>query len=142
MLVPSTSPNTSINPPHFSNEIDDLSRFNRPNLFTYSRRRNNDITTLPHPCTSNLEVDPTALVIEPDNGNTLDASLNLPIAIRKGTRSCTNHPISNFVSYNTLSLSSLAFVSSLSSVFIPHTWQDSLCDPKWKDAMTEMALGS
>lgn len=31
--------------------------------------------------------------------------------------------------------SSLAFVSSLSSASLPLTWQDALCDPKWKDAM-------
>ena len=109
---PNTSPNTSPNtfPPHFSSESDDLSRFDRPDLITYSRRRNNDITSLPLPETSDLEADPTAPVIEPDNGNTLDPTFNLPIAIRKGIRSCTNHPISNFVSYNALSHSSVAFV--------------------------------
>lgn len=30
--------------------------------------------------------------------------LNLPIAVRKGVRNCTQHPISHFVSYSKLSL--------------------------------------
>ena len=29
--------------------------------------------------------------------------LDMPIALRKGVRSCTQHPISNFISYNKLS---------------------------------------
>ncbi|KAL8146638.1 hypothetical protein AgCh_004390 [Apium graveolens] len=94
--------------------------------------KNDDAATLPHPETSDLEADPTTPIIETDIGNALDPTLNLPIAIRKGVRSCTNHPISNFVSYNTLSPSSLAHVTSLSSVSVPRTWQDALCDPKWK----------
>lgn len=120
-----------------NNESDDLNRFDRPDLITYSRRKSDDIATLPHPETSNLEEDPTASIVELDNGNTLDPTLNLQIPIRKVVCSCTNHHISNFVSYNALSPSALAFVSSLPSVYVPHTWQDALCDPKCKDYMTE-----
>lgn len=32
-----------------------------------------------------------------------DPSADLPIALRKGTRSCTKHPIANFVSFHRLS---------------------------------------
>ncbi|KAL8114744.1 hypothetical protein AgCh_021563 [Apium graveolens] len=121
MPSPNTSPNTSSTPPRLSNESDDINRFDKPDLITYSRRTSDEITTLPHLETSNLEADPIAPIIEPDNGNTLDPYLDLPIAIRKGVRSCTNHRISNFVSYNALSPSSLAFVTSLSSVPVPRT---------------------
>lgn len=43
---------------------------------------------------------------------------DMPIALRKGTRSCTLYPISNFVFYHRLSSSYQAFTSNLSSVEI------------------------
>lgn len=43
---------------------------------------------------------------------------DMPIALRKGTRSCTLYPISNFVFYHKLSSSYRAFTSNLSSVQI------------------------
>ena len=46
----------------------------------------------------------------------LDSDLDVPIAVRKGVRTCTQHPISNFVSYNHLSPSYRAFLSRISSV--------------------------
>lgn len=90
--MPSTNTNSNISPktpstpphPRMSSELDDLNRFDRPYLITYHRRINDDITTLPHTETSNLEAYPTAPIIESANGNTLDPTLNLPIAIRKG----------------------------------------------------------
>ena len=45
--------------------------------------------------------------------------LDIPIATRKGVRSCTQHPISKFVSYSRLSPSHKAFVPNLASVSIP-----------------------
>lgn len=47
------------------------------------------------------------------------SQLDLPIALRKGVRSCTKHPLSNFTSYNNLSASYSAFISQVSSVTIP-----------------------
>ena len=78
-----------------------------------------------------------------DLGNSSDISspentdLDVPIAIRKGVRSCTQHPISNFVSYSRLSASYKSFLSNISSVSIPNHVQDALADPKWKHAMSE-----
>jgi hypothetical protein len=63
--------------------------------------------------------------------------MNLPIAQRKGVRSCTHHPISDFVSYQHLSPSYHSFVSKLSSVSIPKNLQEALSDPKWREAMQE-----
>lgn len=39
-----------------------------------------------------------------DTGNDLDSlqDFHIPTAIRKGTRSCTQHPIANHVSYDNL----------------------------------------
>ncbi|KAG6508912.1 hypothetical protein ZIOFF_034294 [Zingiber officinale] len=50
--------------------------------------------------------------------------LNLPVAIRKDVRSCTQHPISNHVSYSRLSPSYHAFVSQLSNHAIPSSYYE------------------
>ncbi|CAL5350327.1 unnamed protein product [Camellia sinensis] len=63
--------------------------------------------------------------------------LDVPIAKRKGVRSCTQHPISQFVSYSHLSSSYRAFVSNISSVSIPNHFQDALAISEWKLAMIE-----
>jgi hypothetical protein len=50
------------------------------------------------------------------------ASDSLPIALRKGTRSCTTkHPINQFVSTNSLSPSHSCFISHISTVSTPKT---------------------
>ena len=46
------------------------------------------------------------------------SDLDVPIAFRKGIKSCTQHPMSNFMSYKNLSSSMVAFTSQLSSVEI------------------------
>jgi hypothetical protein len=90
----------------------------------------------------------------PDSGNTTSTSnsviptfdsvtpvvndMNLPIAQRKGVRSCTHHPVSDFVSYQHLSSPYRSFVSKLSSVSVPRNLQEALSDPpKWRTAMQE-----
>lgn len=66
------------------------------------------------------------------NSSNSSKSPNLPIALRKGVRSCTKYPLSNFVSYAKLSPSHLTFISQLSSVAIPKTVQEALSVPEWK----------
>jgi hypothetical protein len=64
------------------------------------------------------------------------ASDSLPIALRKGTRSCTTqHPISQFVSASSLSPSPSCFISHLSSISIPKTVYDALSHSGWRQAM-------
>ena len=46
------------------------------------------------------------------------SDLEVPIAFWKGIKSCTQHPMSNFMSYKNLSSSMVAFTSQLSSVEI------------------------
>ena len=46
--------------------------------------------------------------------------LYAPIAIHKGVRSCTKHPISNFVSYTHLSATYKTYISKISSIYIPN----------------------
>lgn len=57
--------------------------------------------------------------------------------MRKGTRSCTNHPIYNFVSYGGLSPSHHAFVSNLDKIQVPSTIHEVLSVPEWKTAIWE-----
>ncbi|KAK1609557.1 hypothetical protein QYE76_033230 [Lolium multiflorum] len=81
------------------------------------------------------------------NSNITRGSADLPIALRKGTRAATSRPvkkygfnvhdISNYVSYEALSPSHLAFVASLQLVHIPTDWTVAKQDPKWCAAMRE-----
>ena len=66
---------------------------------------------------------------------------DLPIALRKGKRSCT-YPISSYVSYNQLSPASRSFIASLDSITIPTTLHQALSHSGWRAAMEEemMAL--
>ena len=58
---------------------------------------------------------------------------DLPIAIRKGTRSTFNpHPVYNFLSFHRLSLPYFAFVFTLSYVSTPKSTSEALSNPGWK----------
>ncbi|WJZ96545.1 hypothetical protein VitviT2T_015220 [Vitis vinifera] len=63
--------------------------------------------------------------------------LNMPIAWRKGVRSCTQHPIGNFISYDKLSPTFRAFTSSITEIQVPHNIQEAFKYPKWKAAVDE-----
>ena len=68
-----------------------------------------------------------------------DLTTDLPIAHRKGTRSCTRFPISNYLSYANLSPSFRAFAKSLPSITIPPTLSHALSHPGWRLAMEEIS---
>ena len=61
------------------------------------------------------------------------SDLDFPIAFQKGVRCCTQHPISNFVSYKNLSSSIVAF--QLSSVEISKNIYDALKIIEWKEVV-------
>ena len=68
----------------------------------------------------------------------LPSPADLPIVIRKGTRSSHNpHPIYNFLTYHLLSSLYSAFVSTLSSVSVPKTVHEALSHLGWKHAKVE-----
>ena len=68
----------------------------------------------------------------------LPSSVDLPIAVRKGTRSSRNsYPIYNFLTYNHLSLPYSAFISTFSSISLLETVHEALSHPSWKQAMVE-----
>ncbi|KAL0541008.1 hypothetical protein IC582_021035 [Cucumis melo] len=66
-----------------------------------------------------------------------DPSLDIPTALRKGTRSCTKHSICNYVSYDNLSPQFRAFTASLDSTIIPKNIYTALECPEWKNAVME-----
>ena len=61
----------------------------------------------------------------------------LPIALRKGVRSCTQHPIAQVVKYDHLSSSMRAFVAKLEEVIIPKTIEEALQKKEWCEAVKE-----
>ena len=72
------------------------------------------INSLPHvQPTSSSSSESTSLENESCSYSEVDDS-NLPIAIRKGVRSCTQHPLSKYVSYKNLPPIFHAFTSQLS----------------------------
>ena len=72
-----------------------------------------------------------------DNPETISDRLDEPIALKKGVRSCTQHPISKFVSYDNLSPWFHAFTTNLSRIDVPRTIEDALAVPEWKNAVLE-----
>ena len=77
---------------------------------------------------------------ETSTDSTDNLDLNLPIAVRKGTRECTNrplYPLSHYVSLKHLSLAHKNFIVSLNTTIIPNTVSEALTKREWKDAMRE-----
>ncbi|KAA0057625.1 Cysteine-rich RLK (RECEPTOR-like protein kinase) 8 [Cucumis melo var. makuwa] len=65
------------------------------------------------------------------------SSLDIPIALRKGTRSCTKHPIYNYVSYDNISPQFRVFTASLDSTIILKNIYTALECPEWKNVVME-----
>ncbi|XP_075076778.1 uncharacterized protein LOC142163395 [Nicotiana tabacum] len=104
-----------------------IGRLDRPDLKTYSRKNRAEEAIM-----QSTEAEPSSI----GELFTFPNDLDEPIALRKGVRSCiTKHPLSNFVSYNSLYSSYRAFALSISSVSIPQNWREAFADPKWKQAM-------
>ena len=68
------------------------------------------------------------------NDSTPDPA-SLLIALRKGKRSCTSHPISQFVSYGHLSSSLHAFTTSLNYTVVPKSVHEAMSISDWKSTM-------
>ncbi|KAK8930622.1 hypothetical protein KSP39_PZI016617 [Platanthera zijinensis] len=99
-----------------------------PIIYIYSRRP----TTVEQVQTEDVSPVPVP-VSSPDS----DDDLHIPLARLIGKKGSTNHPIANYIRYDHLSQAHQAFISSLSSIVIPKTWQDAVQIPEWKTAMEE-----
>ncbi|KAL4302249.1 hypothetical protein GQ457_10G013460 [Hibiscus cannabinus] len=62
---------------------------------------------------------------------------DFPIAIRKGVRACTKHPIQRFVAYNSFMSSFQAFITTLDAQQIPRNIDEALKHPRWNQAVQE-----
>uniref|UniRef100_A0A2N9HCS0 Integrase catalytic domain-containing protein n=1 Tax=Fagus sylvatica TaxID=28930 RepID=A0A2N9HCS0_FAGSY len=91
----------------------------------------------PPPVEFSLPLPPSASTSEDSPPPQSTSDLDLPIAIRKGKRTCTEHPISNCVSFDHLSPSFKAFSLSLSSLVVPKFYREALSHPGWRKAMEE-----
>ena len=101
-----------------------------PFLKTYSKKKvthkASDMETSAH-----HESDPTT-----SNELTLN-ELDIPIALKKGQRSCTQHPISKFLGYSHLSTPMQALVTHLSKAEILKSVDEALQNPEWKVPIIE-----
>ncbi|OIT00822.1 hypothetical protein A4A49_59998, partial [Nicotiana attenuata] len=91
----------------------------------FSRRQEtNDIYLAIVPLTSDLSPpDPTK-------------NLDLPISLRKGTRTCkSTYLIANLLSYDYLSSTSRSMSACLDSITVPKIMKNALNHPKWYDAI-------
>ncbi|KAL6348574.1 hypothetical protein AAG906_016088 [Vitis piasezkii] len=72
--------------------------------------------------------------------DSLPINLDLPIAVRKGTKECTNrplYPLSHYVSLKHLSPAHKNFIVSLNTTIIHNTVFEALTKIEWNDAMRE-----
>ncbi|KAG6472418.1 hypothetical protein ZIOFF_069880 [Zingiber officinale] len=119
--------------PSLGKDVPSLGAQSSPDIITYKRRRHKQEPTIDRLVESDaLAPDPVKQLSSsvestaPLNMN----ELNLPVAVRKGVRSCTQHPISNHVSYSRLSPSYHAFVSQLSNHAIPSSYYEAVRDSR------------
>ncbi|XP_020258205.1 uncharacterized protein LOC109834580 [Asparagus officinalis] len=74
--------------------------------------------------------------VDPSHVETsIPSDLDIPIALRKGKRSCPKYPISLFVSYDRLNPSFRQFALSLSTVSIPRSYEKAMLVPAWKQTL-------
>ncbi|RVX02079.1 hypothetical protein CK203_025480 [Vitis vinifera] len=137
-------------PPSESRQIQGDKESIGKELQVYSRRQNNPkLVDLhpelpPMPCqTDDPKSNPTRVIqgnidspVITDDIDSMD-DLNRPVAHRKGVRSCTQHPISKFVSYEKLSPNLRALITNLESIALPNCIQEALQHLEWRKAVNE-----
>ncbi|EOY17116.1 Cysteine-rich RLK (RECEPTOR-like protein kinase) 8 [Theobroma cacao] len=146
------------NPPIMSSTDFDLETGEDPNglsqqqseLRVYSRRNKKpqEVQSFTHqPCCqeSNPQVTAeteTEIIGAGDTSNlpqveTQPNEWDIPIALRKGVRSCTQHPISNYLSYSQLSGAFRALTEKIEGDEIPKNVQEAFEKPEWRAAVLE-----
>ncbi|KAA0034028.1 Beta-galactosidase [Cucumis melo var. makuwa] len=93
---------------------------------------------LTKPCTNNTmsENDKSDVAVL-ENMEEKNRDDETEVRIETSTRSCTKHPICNYVSYDNLSPQFRAFTASLDSTIIPKNIYTALECPEWKNAVME-----
>ncbi|RVX10349.1 Retrovirus-related Pol polyprotein from transposon RE1 [Vitis vinifera] len=113
---------------------------NPPSIPTHIHASSSSVTDLSLP--SHFGPSPKISALEPGLGLTpivpaQDLDLDLSIALRKGTRACTKHPIAKYISYSNLSDNYRAFTTNISKLVVPRNIQEALDEPSWKLAVFE-----
>jgi len=95
------------------------------------------------PASEHVPANPSLVDGPPPLPSAFPSNLDIPIALRKGKRSCTDHLISNFVSYDNLNPTFRHFALSLSSESILRSYTEPLLVHAWKQDIDEemKALG-
>ncbi|RVW64174.1 Retrovirus-related Pol polyprotein from transposon RE1 [Vitis vinifera] len=115
------------------------------NLQVYIRRRKRQELEHLSQSTCGQYIDSNSSLLEENIGEdragevlipSIDDS-TLPIALRKGVRRCTDHPIGNYVTYEGLSPSYRAFATSLDDTQVPNTIQEALKISEWKKVVQD-----
>lgn len=145
---PSLNSSESLNPNEpieSSNlDIDKGIQESNPPLQVYSRRKRlTDQTTqpqlsphVPAPNTYPEPVEPSETPNQTDHeDHNQPNDLDLPIALRKGTRTCTQHPLCLSLTYQNLSPSHKAFLSNLHTIPVPKNLSEALGNKEWEEAM-------
>ncbi|RVW22853.1 Retrovirus-related Pol polyprotein from transposon TNT 1-94 [Vitis vinifera] len=115
------------------------------NLQVYIRRRKRQELEHGSQSTCGQYIDSNSSLPEENIGEDRDGEVlipsiddsTLPIALRKGVRRCTDHPIGNYVTYEGLSPSYRAFATSLDDTQVPNTIQEALKISEWKKAIQD-----
>uniref|UniRef100_A0A803NGP2 Polyprotein n=1 Tax=Cannabis sativa TaxID=3483 RepID=A0A803NGP2_CANSA len=141
-----TSPSSSKNPNTLSNSPPlQTQAMGNKELRVYSKRKvgnieanmQDKICSNTHHSPLNLENHEGKDFVTHELVSPTTDDLDLPIAHRKGVRTCTNHPIEKYVYYGILTPMYRAFVSSLDLIQIPTEIYKALKDPKWKSTIDE-----
>lgn len=94
--------------------------------------------TSPNPLILSESISDFPTAQEPESSSTpLYEDLDIPIALRKETRKCTNkplYPLSNYLSFKHFSPTHKAFLSSQNTT-TPTSLSEALSDSKWKQVM-------
>ncbi|KAE8709757.1 Protein farnesyltransferase/geranylgeranyltransferase type-1 subunit alpha [Hibiscus syriacus] len=110
-------------------------------LSVYSRRRKDVAEEISQPSIcQEPDSDPVAAETEGNDGYQEATTVDLddfPIAIRKGVRKCTAHPINKYVAYRKLQYNFRAFTASINTVKIPRNVTEAFQSPEWKKAVEE-----
>ncbi|CAN1338667.1 Retrovirus-related Pol polyprotein from transposon TNT 1-94 [Linum perenne] len=121
---------------------DSVEASNRPNqnntLQVYQRRQPGEAGRIFE--IERTDVEATQPITEeaaPQSSPEVEDDLDKPIALRKGVRGCTLHPIEKQVSYGQLSHHYRAFITELDKEKIPSNVREALINPKWKMAVMD-----
>ncbi|KAI3698877.1 hypothetical protein L2E82_42770 [Cichorium intybus] len=135
IIMPIIDTEAQIEDPSLTNQSDHLKSTTNNDYIVYTRRPRQPVVEQVTTTASNHESTPDNQGNSETYTSTTHSDLDILIALRKGKRSCTAHPIRNFISYEKLSPRYKAFALSLSEIQVPKTFQEATEKKEWADAV-------